>query len=111
MDSRGYSDIAYNALVGPSGRIYEGRSLDIMGAHSDGEWHGADANRTLLGICFLGNFEVSTLTVEAREAALLLEYLWGLKVGHALQFCTHRETKSTACPGGDVQRWVDRRRR
>jgi N-acetylmuramoyl-L-alanine amidase len=111
MDVRGYSDIAYNALIGPNGRIYEGRSIDAYGAHSDGEWNGLAANQYLLGICFLGNFEDGDrLTARAKDAALTLEYVWGLRLGRRLAFLGHRETKPTACPGDDVIAWIDSRR-
>jgi len=111
MDSRGYADIAYNALIGPAGQIYAGRNIAALGAHSDGEWQGASANRVLLGICFLGDFTGrNRLTPKAQDAALTLEYLWSMKLGRPLAFATHRETKATACPGDDVQAWIDRRR-
>lgn len=110
MDSRDCSDIAYNAIIGPGGKIYEGRPITVMGAHSDGEYKGASANRVLLGICFLGNYEQSELSEKSKASALALEYLWALKLGRPLDYVTHRETKPTACPGGDVQRWIDGRR-
>lgn len=111
MDVNGYSDIAYNALIGPSGRIYEGRDIYAYGAHSNGAWNGTAPNQTLLGICFLGNFQgVDRLTERAKRAALGLEYLWALKLGRPLEVVAHRDTKATACPGDDVMAWIEGRR-
>jgi len=107
MDSRGYRDIAYHAIIGPSGKIYEGRPIEDEGAHSDGTWQGGDPNFNLLGICFLGNFEgVNKLTDAAKQSALALEYIWGMKLRRKLSYCDHQMTKATACPGGDVHNWV-----
>jgi hypothetical protein len=111
MDVNGYSDIAYNALIGPSGRIYEGRLVAAYGAHSNGTWQGQSANNVLLGICFLGNFQDGDrLTDAAKRAALTLEYVWGLQLGKPLAVVAHRETKATACPGDDVIAWIETRR-
>lgn len=106
-----YDDIAYNALIGPWGVIYEGRSLFVRGGHSSGDYKGVDANVNTLGIAFLGNYQgVHRLTRRQKRAALGLEYLWGLKVGRGLEVVAHRETKATACPGDDVMRWIEGRR-
>lgn len=111
MDSLGYSDIAYNALVGPRGRVYAGRPIECHGAHSNGTWQGLSANTHLLSICFIGNFQDGDrLTERAKRAALGLEYLWARKLGRPLTFVGHRETKATACPGDDVMRWIAGRR-
>lgn len=106
MTGRGYSDIAYNALIGPGGKVYEGRSLEVVGAHSDGTWHGQSANRVLLSIAFIGNYQTDELSAEAKQAALAVEYLWALKLGRALDITAHRNTKATACPGDHVAAWL-----
>ena len=36
MDTNGWWDIGYNFLIGEDGRIYEGRGLNIEGAHCSG---------------------------------------------------------------------------
>ncbi len=67
MDGRGFSDIAYNFLVAPDGRVYEGRKArdyaageiptdedtagkGVRGAHSQG------TNTASMGVCLLGDF-------------------------------------------------------
>ncbi|CAM5172805.1 unnamed protein product, partial [Eretmochelys imbricata] len=44
---KGWSDIAYNFLIGEDGRVYEGRGWSTVGEN----W-----NRISLGFSFLGNF-------------------------------------------------------
>lgn len=48
---RGFSDIGYHFVIDAEGRVYEGRALEIQGAHTRG--HNAGA----IGIVLLGNFE------------------------------------------------------
>lgn len=50
---RGYADIAYTALFDAQGRIYQGRSNDIVGAHALSA-HNV-ANRRTFGIAYLGS--------------------------------------------------------
>lgn len=109
MDGRGYADVGYHALVGPGGRVYAGRAFEALGAHSDGTYDGASANRVTLGVAFLGNYQHDRLTVRAKRAALALEYLWALRLGRALDVTMHRETKATACPGDHVAAWIAER--
>jgi hypothetical protein len=60
---RGFADIGYNFVVDETGQIYEGRSLNVRGAHTGGH------NTGTVGIVLLGNFELMEPT-EARLAAL-----------------------------------------
>lgn len=49
-DSKNFSDIAYNFLVGADGNIYEGRGWDKRGAHTRG------FNKDSICIAFIGTF-------------------------------------------------------
>lgn len=51
VNTRGWSDIGYNWLVDPNGKLYEGRGDRIRGAHS------ACMNDVSTGICFIGDYE------------------------------------------------------
>ena len=50
MDRRGFADVAYHFLIDSDGIIYEGRELNIRGAHVQG------FNTGSVGIVLLGNF-------------------------------------------------------
>ena len=107
VNGRGWSDIGYNWLVDPEGKIYEGRSNDAIGAHFCG------TNTGTIGVCMLGNFtEVSPKP----EAIATLKQLLSWKacengidptssVYHASSEMTlptiigHRDGCATACPG------------
>ena len=61
--TNGWDDIGYNLLVAPDGTVYEGRGIAKQGAHFCG------ANAGTLGVCLLGNFEVTDVS-RAGYAAL-----------------------------------------
>lgn len=107
VNGRGWSDIGYNWLVDPQGRIYQGRSKDAVGAHFCGN------NTGTIGICMLGDF---TKTAPQGEAIDALEQLLSWKLcenaidpmaevyhhssGKMLPTVIgHRDGCATACPG------------
>lgn len=49
--TRGYADIGYQFVINDTGQIYEGRSINVRGAHTGGH------NTGTIGIALLGNFE------------------------------------------------------
>lgn len=96
---RGWDDIAYHFLIDMrSGEIIRGRPLDRIGAHSPA------ANRTHLGICFLGNDDPGVRDVtdaawaSARELVRSLERVFTRTLTHE----PHRAQRSTACPGDEI---------
>lgn len=50
MDTRGWCDIGYHFLVGIDGQIYEGRPVELLGAHVSGN------NTGNIGVSFIGCF-------------------------------------------------------
>lgn len=92
MDSRKYVDIAYNFLIMPSGRVYEGRGKGVEGAHTVG--HNSDC-----GIAFVGNYDNDTLTFAQVRAYKRLRRKLGLSGGPAFP---HSATYSTSCPGKNI---------
>lgn len=89
--------ISYNVLVFPSGRAYEGVSMNRRGAHTDSR------NSIVRSICFVGNYEVNEPTAAALEtAAQILAH--GKRVGWwtGLILGGHRDIKATSCPGRHV---------
>ena len=68
---RGFSDIGYHYVVDLDGTIEEGRSLELIGAHTKGQ------NRDSIGICYIGGIDVSgepkdTRTTQQKAALWLL---------------------------------------
>ena len=53
MDTNGWCDVGYHFLVGVDGTIYEGRPLELLGAHVGGN------NTGNVGIAFVGCFHPS----------------------------------------------------
>jgi N-acetylmuramoyl-L-alanine amidase len=125
-----YIDIAYNWLIDPNGRIYEGRWAQDYpggGAHtgerSSANVRGAHAiyhNSHTIGVALMGNYDQihpPTAMVEALVALLTWKCArWGINpVGRGpfvasnganenlYNICGHRDTSATACPGRYVE--------
>ena len=58
---RGYSGIGYHFYVRKDGKIYQGRPIETVGAHTLG------ANQKSIGICFEGDFEKEMATLAPLE--------------------------------------------
>ena len=91
---RGWSDIGYHFLVGPDGKLYEGRPATAVGAHSP-------PNTGKVGVCVIGDFENHELPTDAQRATLvkILAYLAGHYRIPATRIHGHREFQTTDCPG------------
>ncbi len=104
--SKGWADIGYHYAIDPAGRIWEGRPLELQGAHVKAH------NEANIGIVMLGNFELQRPTGEALGA---LSNLIGFEMHrHRLavgSVYTHREWAPTACPGANLQAAMERMRR
>jgi len=111
--NRGWSDIGYNYLIDPEGRIYAGRDP------ADGEQdkvrgaHFCASNSGTMGICLLGNFEEIQAT-DTTYAALKNLLSWKISKEDQLtatginphplnsnlpQIAGHQDGCSTLCPG------------
>jgi hypothetical protein len=53
MDTRGWCDVGYHFLIGQDGKVYEGRPVQLLGAHV------ASNNTGNVGISFIGCFHTS----------------------------------------------------
>jgi hypothetical protein len=65
----GWGDVGYNYMIGPGGRIYEGRDLAYDGAHVSGH------NGGNIGIAMLGDYSDRPLTKQQVQSlrALLMD--------------------------------------
>ncbi len=97
MDARGWSDIAYNAVVCPHGYVFEGRGRNVRSA-ANGTNVGNDSDAA---VCYLGG-EGDPFTPEG--AAAMADALHWLSPGG--QRHAHRDWKPTACPGDTIAAWV-----
>lgn len=97
MDARGWSDIAYNAVVCPHGYVFEGRGQGVRSA-ANGTNVGNDADGA---VCYLGG-EGDPFTPEG--AAAMADALHWLSPGG--QRHAHRDWKPTTCPGDTIAAWV-----
>ncbi len=100
--SKGWCDVGYHFLIGSDGRIYEGRPVELLGAHV------RDNNAGNLGISFIGCFHPSecatptTITDAMIESAGRLVGTLGDLYGITPSATTvrgHRDQVGTTCPG------------
>jgi hypothetical protein len=100
MDTRGWVDVAYTALVCPHGFVFEGRWLGRRTA-ANGTNVG---NASAYALCYLGG-EGDGFTAAGKTAMRAgLDWLDGH--GAAGGRNGHRDWKPTACPGDDIYLWV-----
>jgi N-acetylmuramoyl-L-alanine amidase len=97
----GWADIGYHYIVGRDGRVYEGRSSQLQGAHTGGH------NENNLGISMMGNYVhqlPSKRQLDALKLLLAEKYqTYGLS---AQNLFGHRDFKATECPGAALYRWL-----
>ena len=92
--SRGWRDIGYNFVIERDGKVVDGRSLDISGAHARG------FNSKAIGVALIGNFE-NRLPTAQQLASLNVLLLRLVKLYNIPQdeVFGHNEKSRTLCPG------------
>ncbi len=114
MDTRGWCDIGYHFLITKDGTVYEGRPLDLLGAHVAGH------NTGNVGISFVGCFHTSgcmdwspsSPPEEMIDAAATmvgrLSDLYGIPID-ASRVKGHRDHSgaTTTCPGDNLHARLD----
>ena len=100
MDGRGFSDVAYHFLIAADGMIYEGREINIRGAHVQG------FNTGSVGIVLLGNFndEQPTKSQLASLRALVdyLRYTYEIRYLAGHKDYPDQSPDGTECPGANL---------
>tara|TARA_R110002074_G_scaffold47314_10_gene121353 strand:+ start:3980 stop:4945 length:966 start_codon:yes stop_codon:yes gene_type:complete len=108
MNGQGFGDVGYHFLIGPGGRIFQGRDMEWKGAHVRGD-NSADRNPGNIGICVIGNFETEKPTqaaiVALNKLTLALRSQYDIP---AVRVRAHQDWKSTACPGKHLMPYVNR---
>lgn len=100
---RGYRAIGYSYLVMRSGRVYEGRGFEAVGAHTldpkDADRDKVFVENTEIGICFPMNGEKQKLTrrqILAFKALKVRLRLYGCRLDKQYP---HHAAFATSCPG------------
>lgn len=98
---RGWADIGYHYIIDPAGRLWEGRPVQLQGAHV------SDTNEHNLGIMVMGNFDEQRPTSEALATldGFLADRMRAYRVPLSRVY-THQELKPTACPGRSLQAYM-----
>ncbi len=90
--SRGWAAIGYHFVIMPSGRIFEGRPSDVLGAHVLGH------NTGTVGVALAGKFDQQQPTQAALAA--IDRVRWELVPGtQSVPLVAHRDLADTTCPG------------
>jgi N-acetylmuramoyl-L-alanine amidase len=103
MESRGYTDIAYHAIIAPNGDIYEGRPFGVAGAHVK------NRNTGNIGIMLIGNFEVEKPTdIQLSTLKEVIKYVGKLypTIPIPTMIFGHKEWQYTDCPGANLYPFV-----
>lgn len=97
---RGWTDIGYHLVIDGAGRVWEGRSLDVVGAHTHMN------NTGTIGVSFMGNYEHQHLSARQLAAYAALRLRLRAKGFRIKQVKGHRQMphNSTACPGRNVMK-------
>lgn len=112
MQGNGWSDIGYHFLIDRAGRVWTGRPIEWQGAHAGD----AARNRGNVGVCLLGNFvaQGDGQTPSAEQIVALENLLTQFARDYGIaadDIYTHRELRSTSCPGERLQQLVNSIRR
>lgn len=100
MDVRGWSDIAYTALVCGHGYAFEGRGPGARPAA-----HGMPGNAESYAVCFLAGEGDEFTDASKRGWADAREWLEA-EGGASSELLCHLDWMNTACPGGDRCQWI-----
>ena len=91
-NTRGWAGIGYHFYIRRNGDIWEGRPLEMQGAHAGG------ANFDSIGVAFEGNLETESLTQEQINRSLWLQAHL-IELYGPLEILQHRDVGATACAG------------
>ena len=100
MDRRGFADVAYHFLIDSDGVIYEGREIDIRGAHVQG------FNTGSVGVVLLGNFndeEPTEAQLDSLRALVdYLRYTYEIRYLAGHKDYPDQSPDGTECPGANL---------
>lgn len=100
--ARGFSDIGYHYLIGLNGERWEGRNVNLIGAHCEGH------NSNSIGVCYVGGVDKKMQAKDTRtekQKDALVALLKDLrKLYPKAKIYGHRDfdKKGKACPSFDA---------
>ena len=100
--AKGWSDIGYHYLIGLNGECWEGRNVNLIGAHCEGH------NSNSIGVCYVGGVDKKMHAKDTRtekQKAALVALLNDLrKLYPKAKIYGHRDfdKKGKACPSFDA---------
>ena len=100
--ARGFSDIGYHYLIGLNGERWEGRNVNLIGAHCEGH------NSNSIGVCYVGGVDKKMQAKDTRtekQKYALVALLKDLrKLYPKAKIYGHRDfdKKGKACPSFDA---------
>lgn len=103
---REWADIGYHFVIDGAGRVFEGRPIGVLGAHSE------NANDGNIGIALMGNFEKARPTPQQVESLERLSSFLAARydIDPSKRFDGHRHYGQTDCPGRYVVELLARMR-
>jgi hypothetical protein len=97
MEEKGFADVGYQFLINETGALFEGRALNVRGAHT------FNFNYASIGICLIGNFEeIQPTAAQLGMLDLLLDDLQA-RFPRIYRLAGHKDFNSvTLCPGENL---------
>jgi len=102
---RGFQKIGYHYLIGLNGEVWQGRTLEEIGAHTTGQ------NANSIGICYVGG-----LAADGKTPKDTRTNMQRVALANLLNACKksypnatihgHCEFAAKACPCFDVKNWI-----
>lgn len=98
MDEKDFADVGYQYLINERGELFEGRAMNVRGAHTYGYNYGS------VGICLIGNFEeLQPTEVQLAKLDALLNVLVS-SYPRIQRLAGHKDCNPgvTLCPGANL---------
>ena len=103
--TNGWAGIGYHYLIRKDGMIEQGRLPNMIGAHA------FQHNKTSVGICVAGNFDIANPTkaqmASVKDLTFWLCRKYGINPDKRHVIVGHRELNDTSCPGENLYRRLD----
>lgn len=100
--AKGWADIGYHYLIGLNGERWNGRNVNLVGAHCEGY------NTNSIGVCYVGgcdkNMKAKDTRTDKQKAALIALLKDLRKLYPKAKIVSHRDLdrKGKACPSFDA---------